>query len=258
MPWLFFLFCVLYSPLQAQSQLLKSFTVDQVQQAVAVDEEFFYVINNSSIVKYHKNSGKKIASWDGKAEGIIKHLNSGIVIGDTLYCSHSNFPDSPMASSIEAYDTKTMQPIGNHSFGIMIGSATWVERKDDYWWVAFAHYGENGSSEGKDTRWTQLVQFDKKWQRLQAWIFPKEVIDRMAPYSTSGGVWGEDGLLYVTGHDHPEIYVLAIPSAGYTLQLVKTLAAPIKGQGIAWDRWQKQTLWGIDRQAHKVVMFELK
>lgn len=253
-----FFFCITYSQLQSQSRLVKTFEVDQVQQAVAVDEEFFYVINNSSIIKYHKTSGQRIAVWDGTTDGIIKHLNSGIVIKDKLYCSNSNFPESPMASSLEIFDTKTMQHIDSHSFGIMIGSATWIDRKDDYWWVAFAHYEGNGSSEGKGTPWTQLVKFDNEWRRLEAWIFPKEVIDKMAPYSSSGGVWGDDEQLYITGHDRSEVYVLDLPSKGYTLELIRTIQVPISGQGIAWDHWQRRALWGIDRKEKMVKMFELE
>lgn len=252
------LFCMTCSSLSAQSRLVKTFKVDQAQQAVAVDEAFFYVINNSSIIKYRKTNGEKIAAWDGSADGIIKHLNSGIVIGDTLYCSNSNFPESPMVSSLELFNTETMQHIGNHSFGIMIGSATWIEQKDGYWWAAFAHYEGSGSSEGKGTAWTQLVKFDSKWRRLEAWIFPKELIHKMTPYSSSGGVWGSDGLLYVTGHDHPEVYVLALPNKGFTLEWVKTIQVPITGQGIAWDKWQKRTLWGINRKEKMVKVVELE
>ncbi|HEY9342200.1 MAG TPA: hypothetical protein VIQ23_11505, partial [Hanamia sp.] len=107
-------------------------------QGIAVDKGFFYVIANNSIFKYNKKEGRMVGNFEGKREGFLKHLNSGIVIKNKLYCAHSNFPDSPMASSIEIFDTGTMEHIGSHSFGLFGGSATWIDEKDGYWWVAFA------------------------------------------------------------------------------------------------------------------------
>lgn len=107
-----------------QVKEIRRYLVPQAKQAVAVDKDYFYVINNSSITKHNKENGKLIASWDGTQEGILTHLNSGIVIGGKLYCAHSNYPQEPMASSIEVFDTQTLEHIENHSFGIMTGSAT--------------------------------------------------------------------------------------------------------------------------------------
>lgn len=241
----------------SQAFLLKTYDVPEAQQAVAVGENHFYVINNHSITKHLKSDGSVVAQWDGSGTG-IKHLNSGVVIGDTLFCSHSNFPEVPMASSITYFDCKTMRPIGSHSFGIMIGSATWIDRYKGSWYVAFAHYGGNGSSEGKGPEWTQLIRFDKSWHREEGWIFPKQVIESMKPYSTSGGVWDrETGRLYISGHDKQEIYVMTLPEVGYTLEMNETITVPIPGQGIAWDYWEERILWGIDRQAKKVVKVKL-
>lgn len=74
--------------------------------------------------------------------------------------------------------------------------------------------------------------------------------------SNSGGSFGPDGWLYVTGHDASEIYVLKLPSAGNILIWAATIQAPdIAGQGIAWDRSQgrKGSLYGISRESTQMV-----
>ena len=70
------------------------------------------------------------------------------------------YPENPMASSIKFFDTKTMKHIESRSFGILTGSATWVDRKGEYWWVLFANYDGKHSSEGRYNRWTTLVKFN--------------------------------------------------------------------------------------------------
>ena len=45
-----------------------------------------------------------------------------------------------MTSSVEIWDAATMQHVGSHSFGIMWGSNTWIDRHDGAWWVTFANY----------------------------------------------------------------------------------------------------------------------
>ena len=62
---------------------------------------------------------------------------------------------------------------------------------------------------GRGSAYTQLVKFDDQWRRLESWSFPAAVVERFKPMSSSGGAWGADGRLYVTGHDHPELYFLA-------------------------------------------------
>src|SRR5688500_10982329 len=127
-----------------QAKEVRRFEVSQAKQAVAVDKDYFYVINNSSISKHRKNDGKLMASWDGTQEGMLTHLNSGMVIEGKLYCAHSNYPEEPMASSVEVFDTQTLEHIDNHSFGIMTGSATWIDHYQGYWWIGFAHYTGKG------------------------------------------------------------------------------------------------------------------
>lgn len=229
-------------------------------QGVAVDESYFYVISSTSVYKYKKADGQMVAFFDGKKEGIMKHLNSGIVRNGKLFCAHSNFPNSPMASSIEIFDTRTMTHIGSHSFGLYGGSATWVDEKGGYWWVAFANYDGRHSSEGRDNKWTQLVKFTKNWERVASWIYPENVLEMFAPYSNSGGTWNKDGELYVTGHDRNEIYVLQIPQYGYTLQFIGTIQIINSGQGIALDNSEisKEILFGVDKKDNSIIVQELR
>jgi len=238
---------------------LKHFEAGEAKQGVAVDRHFFYVINNSTITKHEKKSGELIKKWDGSAIG-VKHLNSGVVIKGKLYCATSNYPEAPMAGSIEIFDTRTLEHTGSHSFGIFRGSATWIDKRKGSWYVGFAHYTGNGSSEGKDTRWTTVARFDRKWRETGSWIFPENIIKLFTPMSNSGATWGNDGKLYCTGHDEPEIYVLEIPRTGYTLNHVETITTPVHGQGIAFDRSvrRKLVMYGIRRDKNLVIAFEIK
>lgn len=238
---------------------VREFAVEEAKQAVAVDERHFYVINNSTIRKYQKEDGKLVATWDGTSEGII-HLNSGVVIKGKLYCANSNYPEIPMTSSVEIVDIKTMQHVGTHSFGIAEhGSLTWLDQKDGYWWIGFAHYSGKEASEGRDVRWTSLVKYDTEWRQLESWVFPKNILTLFSPKSNSGGAWGGNGLLYCTGHDAAEVYVMKIPTSGYTLKHVRTLPAPIEGQGIAMDLsvTNKLFLYGIKRASNTVTVSEI-
>jgi hypothetical protein len=239
---------------------LKQFDVKEAKQAVAVDAQYFYVINNSTITKHAKTDGKLVATWDGTKEGIV-HLNSGVVIKGRLYCANSNYPEIPMTSSVEIFDIKTLMHVDTHSFGIaQHGSLTWLDQKDGHWFIGFAHYAGKESSEGRDVRWTSLVKYDMEWRQVEAWVFPKNLVDLFTPKSNSGGAWGADDLLYCTGHDRGEVYVLKLPQSGYTLSHVHTLPAPIEGQGIAMDRSVagKTLLYGIQRSKHTVTVSEIR
>jgi hypothetical protein len=238
---------------------VQKFPLKEAKQAVAVDKEFFYVINNSTITKHRKTTAEQVAVWDGTADS-VKHLNSGVVIKGKLYCANSNYPQSPMAGSIEVFDAATLQHIGNHSFGIAYGSVTWIDQHDGFWWVAFAHYTGRGSSEGKDNRWSCLVKFAANWQVVESWIYPPAIIEKFGNKSNSGGVWGKDGLLYITGHDNPELYVMELPKIGFTLKHIKTIPVPVYGQGIAIDRSAKgnPTFYGLSRGDNAIIRFELQ
>ena len=137
----------------------------------------------------------------------------------------------------------------------MPGSLTWIERKGKDWYAAFANYPEaRGGEPGHDHRWTILVKFDAAFHATGSWHFPDDVLARFAPMSCSGGSWGEDGLLYVTGHDRPEMYALRLPEAGTVLDHVATIPIATDGQAFAWDRSHPDEFWAADRAGRSVVV----
>jgi hypothetical protein len=223
-------------------------------QGVAVDERHFYGIGNFVVGKYDKRTGERVGEWIGLRGGPIIHLNGGLVQDGLLVLAHSNFPQLPMASSIEYFDPATVRPVRSHSLGIQHGSLTWAERKDGYWWACFAHYNDNGGTPGRDQRWTHVGRFDDRWQMLESWLFPPQVVATWGRSSCSGGSWGDDGLLYVTGHDAKELYVLRPPRQGVTLEYVTTIAVPFEGQAWAWDRSAGRIAYGIVRRTREVVV----
>lgn len=257
---LFLFFCLIL--LIGISALVKSQVIDwekipvaEARQGVAVDSLYFYVINNYTITKHEKASGKQLKAWNGKEFG-MKHLNSGIVIGNRLYCAHSNYPGYPMVSSVEVFDANSLEPVSTHSFGIAYGSLTWYDYKDGYWWAVFANYNKEGYL--LPNTFTQLIQFTERWEPVQAWVFPESLIEKFGKMSSSGGVLGADSSFYITGHDNPEIYKICIPRMGSVLIHEKTYTVPIKGQAIALDRSQKPfVFYGIDREAKQVIRFVL-
>lgn len=247
--------------LAQQGVEVKRYTVAEAKQGVAVDTQFFYVVNNSTITKHQKSDGKQLAMFDGRPQGTLTHMNSGVVLNGKLYCASSNYPNEPMAGSIEIFDVATMKHVGNHSFGIGHGSVTWIDEHDGFWWVGFAHYTGRGSSEGKDNRWTTIVKYTKDWTEKESWVFPKDVIASFTPKSNSGAAWGKDGLLYCTGHDSMELYVMKLPDTGCTLEHVKTIPVTIAGQGIAIDRSVKDDklmVYGLSRADNVVTVCEVR
>lgn len=232
----------------------------EARQGAAVDSDYFYAIVNTRIGKYDKTTGVKVGGWIG--DGVrIKHLNSCLIssAGDReeLVCAHSNFPQVPMASSVEIFDTKTLRHIRSVPLGLGIGSLTWIERRGEEWWAGFANYDAKGGEPGRDHRFTQIVIFDGEWRRTGGYRLPDSVLERFAPFSNSGGSWGDDGLLYLTGHDAEEIYVLREPDEGTDLIHFATISVPLQGQAWAWDRSAGRVVYGISRENSEVIAVEM-
>ncbi len=254
-------------PLQAQETGQKyfeetsRFNAPEAFQGVGVDENHFYAVTNQAIGKYEKKTGNLAGQWKGPKDGPIIHLDSAVVVEGKLYCAHSNYPESPMTSSVEIWDTKTMKHIGTRSFGIHWGSLTWIDRYNGSWWTVFANYNQIfGSSQAAygNTRWTTMVKFDDNWQWQQAWVLPAKLTPKFGVMSNSGGSWGPDGLLYLSGHDPAEVYVMKLPEAGSVLEWIDTIPLNIAGQGIAWDRSDPGTIYGIIRSKLQVTSSRLK
>ena len=235
---------------------LRRYSAAEAGQGVAVDREFFYAINNHAIGKYRKDSGERVAAWDGGAGGEIVHLNSGSIVDGKLYTVHSNYPAVPMLSSIEIFDPVTLKHVASHSFGRMDGSFTWLERRDQRWIACFVHYGKRGAEPMRDPAWTQLVAFDDAWRRTGGWALPADLLARIGDrgYSASGGAFGPGGFLYLTGHDNPELYVMAFPRAGSVLKWLATLPVRVEGQAFGWDPADPALLYTIARKTREVVV----
>lgn len=228
-------------------------TVPEARQGVAVDRDHLYAVTNHAIGKYDRRTGERVGGWEGEEDGPIAHLNSGVVVDGRLYAAHSNYPGVPQVSSIEVWDTATMEHVASYALGIQNGSATWVDWHECAWWVAFAGYDGRGGVPGRGVEWTELVRYDTEWRATQGWVFPPAVVERFRPYSNSGGAFGPDGRLYVTGHDSLEVYVLRLPEAGGILQLVEVLPFAGRGQGIAWDPADPGVLLGVQRDLEQIV-----
>lgn len=243
-------------PVQAQTsfETIATFSADEAFQAVAVGSDHFYAIASRAIGKYDKKTGKKIDEWKEQSDGPILHLDSGVIVDGKLYAAHSNYPEIPMTSSVEIWDTETLDHIGSHSFGIDRGSLTWVDRHDGYWWGVFAHYDEFEDKIGKDNSWTTLVKFDDQWNAVESWIYPQQLLERFDGKSNSGGSWGPDGQLYITGHDRAELYKIKLPDSGSVLELDQIVPIENEGQGIAWDRSEDNIIYAIKRSTREVVV----
>jgi hypothetical protein len=238
------------------SELLQRFQIKEARQAVGVDADAFYAVDNTSIAKYDKKTGALLAKWEGDANGSAIHLDSAAIVDGKLYAAHSNYPAWPMTSSVEIWDAATLEHIGTHSFGIDRGSLTWLDFKDGVWWGTFANYNRvfDRSTVAYGNKYTtQLVRFGNDWQIAEAWVLPDELLEKFEDMSNSGGSWGPDGKLYLSGHDPAEIYQMEFPKSGSIMNWTATFKADIEGQGIAWDRSQGNVIFGIVRPDKRVT-----
>jgi outer membrane protein assembly factor BamB len=197
--------------LAEENTLLKTFPV-KATQGVAVDNKYFYAISNTSITKHDKETGLQIAAWhaDPKdaTQAHFKHINSGTVVDGKLYGAHSRFPIAPNDNTVEVFNVDGASL--KHQITIRMpsehGSLTWIDRRNDNsWWMCYAVYGK---PENQKTKLVKYRHENGNFIEVQSWFFPKETVARWETMSCSGGSWGADGNLYVTGHDNAEVDVL--------------------------------------------------
>ncbi len=232
---------------------LKRFKAEEARQGVAVDGECFYAVTNAAIGKYRKNTGERVGGWKEAKGGRLKHLNAGLVLDGKLYCAHSNFPEIPEKSSVEIWDPQTMQHLESIDLTTPGGSLTWVDRRDGVWFACFAQYAKTG-----DPANTRIMTFDAQWKRLGEFGFPKEMVAKFGKNSSSGGSFGPDGHLFITGHDAQELYVLDLPAKDDMLTLKDTVPISAHGQAFAWDRHEKGVLYSIDRKTSEVIVSRVR
>lgn len=238
---------------QLEAKTLRIYDAPEADQGVAVDADFFYALDNTVIGKYRRDTGRLVARFTAPHKGLIRHMNSCYARNAKLWCANSNYSRVPMGSSIEVFDAASMTHADTHSLGMMDeGSLTWFDEIRGGYIAAFAHYSGNGGVPFKDSTYSSVVTFDRDWRRTGGWLFPDGVIARMAPHAASGGAIGPDGLLYVLGHDLPEMYVLARPSMGPTLVHVATISLGVGGQAFSFAPGEGRTIFAIDRAGGKV------
>ncbi len=226
------------------------------RQGVAVGPRDVYAVSNWSLTRYDKASGEKKAEWSGDPKR-FPHINSCSLIAAELVCAASNFPATPHVSTIEVFDPQDLHHIRTVSLGLGTGSLTWIERRDEAWFGMFANYDGRGGETPRDHRHTTLVRFDDQWRRTESWALPASILERVAPMSISGGGWGPDGRLYLSGHDHPEVYVVGIPvEGGGVLEHLETLGMEAEGQAIDWDEAEPGMLYGITRRTREILAMQ--
>jgi hypothetical protein len=238
------------------AEVIRRYPAEEARQGVAADAQHLYAVNNSEIGKYDKATGAKVGAWSGDPAR-FPHINACVVVKAELVCAASNYPQVPMTSSVEVFDPRRMVHLRTIPLGQQSGSLTWVDWRDGAWWATFANYDGRGGEPGRGHAYTRFVRFDDQWRATGGWSFPASVTARFAPMSSSGGGWGRDGRLYVTGHDHAELYVLGLPKGGATLDHLATIPAAIEGQAIAFDPKSPGVLYGISRARREIVALKL-
>jgi len=228
---------------------VKRFKADEAHQGVAVDAEHFYAITNAAIGKYRKVTGERVGGWKAAAGGHIKHLNAGLILDDKLWCAHSNYPEMPMKSSVEVFDPKTMQLLQSINLASVGGSLTWVDRRDGWWYACFAQYAKTG-----DPARTRVVRFDLHWKPAAEIRFPAEMVAKFGKNSSSGGSFGPNRHLFITGHDAQELYVLDLPVKGDVWTWKMAIPISAHGQAFAWDRGAPSLFYSIDRKTKEVIV----
>jgi len=211
----------------------------EARQAAAADDRFAYAVDNTTVAKYDRVTGERVAVSSGPAE----HLNSAFFWQGKLYAAHSNYPQKPEQSEIKVLDPESMQLTTFHDFGESEGSLTWAVYHDGAWWCHFAYYGANNAK-------SYLAKFNSDWTEHSRWSYPPSVIEQLGRYSVSGGIWRGDELL-VTGHDDPVVFRLRLPTTGTVLERVGEDEVPFTGQGIAEDP-ATNGLVGISRPERQI------
>jgi hypothetical protein len=231
----------------------------EARQGVAVDGPHFYAIVNTAIGKYDRESGRLVARWAGPRGGLIRHLNScTIIVAAELLCANSNHPETPMASSIEWFDTATLAHRRSHPLGLMEeGSLTFVEPLGEGWLMGFAHYSDRTGHPFKPSDFSSIIMADAAFRRTGGYTIPPPIRARMAPQAASGGAIGPDGLLYLFGHTLPELYVLAKPAMGPELIHIATVDLDAAGQAFMFAPREGRRILAIDRPTGTVRQFAL-
>lgn len=224
----------------------------EARQGVTSDGTYIYAVDNATIGKYMIATGDRVALFEGDKEH-FKHMNSCAFVGELLACAASNYPATPHQGSIEYFDPDELRHLRSVQLEDNPGSLTVFGERDSGKWAIFANYDGKGGEAGKDHRDTVYAEMSPANRVTRTIRFPAAVLDRLAPYSISGAAWSTDGLIYVSGHDKPEIYVLRLRDGEQAFEYIATIPTVTNGQAIDFDPVQDRQLWAIDRNALQAV-----
>ena len=236
-------------------QELRRLPAVEARQGVAADATHLYAIGNHSIGKYRKDTGERVAQWECPEGRPLTHVNAGLVLGAELFGAHSNYPTVPHRSSVEVWDTATLQHQRSIDLGETDGSLTWIDRRNGNWIACFVHYAGRGGVPGRGPEFTRLVELDDNWRPVRRWKLPQDLIADLSGrgFSLSGGAIGPEGFLYVTGHDETKLYVLRFPPERDAMTWIGTIPIPAEGQAFAWDPVEPGVIHLILKRARQII-----
>jgi hypothetical protein len=68
-------------------------------------------VDNTSVTKHSRESGAPSLQFAGAEGRPVIHVDSGAVHHGLLYAAHSNYNESPMESSVEVFDARTLEHV---------------------------------------------------------------------------------------------------------------------------------------------------
>jgi len=135
-----------------------------------------------------KKLKRKISFWkadkQNKKHKHFNHMNSGTVVGEKLYCAHSN--KKLRLNIIEVWDVrgssfKHVKTVKLSRLPKSGGFLTWADYYKGEWWLCFAFYGLSNSK-------TVIVNSEfngEEFIEKEEWVFPAEIIEKWGRWSCS-------------------------------------------------------------------------
>lgn len=240
----------------------------QANQSVAVNNDFIFVINKTSIVKHNKASGELIKTFSTIGHERMKQLNNGIVLGRLLYVC--NYYDGN--NTIEVLDLDL-----EHKYYIEVKGNSGELKAIDYfqgrWWALFGHDGDKTSQtiiaelygpygpakiqaseqRQKNIFFNRVKGAPARWNIRNRWHFPTDVYKHISPRTFAGFSFGPDHLVYVAGYGSEVIYVLEMDYHMNVLMLQKMIETELNGGGVVWDR-KNEVMYGVNKERGEVVV----
>lgn len=216
---------------------------------VILSASYFFAIYDNLIGQYDKFTGYHVKTYKTP----FSNMTSGIHYNGHLYVANSDSKSNTLTNYIQIFDI-SMTIIG-HIDVMHPGRLTWIDRYDDIWWGFFAYYDD-------DVYRSSLIRFNNNWTVDRIWGLPDVILDRVNPYSISGGQFNrETGLLFMTGY-RKEIYIVNVDEFDCKKEVVDLISIPeipFEGGGIAFDTYDSgRFLWGTNSSNNQVIVSQLE